>query len=98
MVFLNHYVKAEHFSDRYICIWIFFLYIEYSEELSSTGQPNKRLEIHKITNMVGFVENEVYVQMVEVTWGEVSSSLHLISLRNFVKRNSAVFGIPSGYS
>lgn len=43
--------------------------------------------------MVGFVENEVYVQMAEITWGKVSSSLPLISLRS-----SAVFGIPSGYS
>lgn len=76
MVMLNHYVKAEHFSDRYIFIWIFLLYIEYSEEFWSTGQPNKRLQAHKIISMVGFVENEVYVQMILVTWGEVSSSLH----------------------
>lgn len=98
MVMLNHYVKAEHFSDRYICIWIFLLYSEYSEEFWSAGQPNQRLEIHKITRMIGFVENEVSMQMVEIIWDEVSSSLPLIALRNFVRRISAVFGIPNGYS
>lgn len=88
---IDGYVKSEHFSDRYICTWIFLLYTEYSEEFSSTGQPKKRLKIHKIASMVGFVEDEVYLQMVLVTWGAVSSSLHLVSLRNFFKRNSAVW-------